>query len=145
MIANSDNVNYRFQDSLKLRSTKIAEEPTLIATRLRLTDIDELDDLEPGFGSGRYLTPEEFFELADKERYHQEVAKAQKKLNTLTYKPDILLHEEYLPANLWSKLPDTGILNIKARKGGGKSAVIKGLILLALVLQILLQKCYNSK
>ncbi len=88
-------------------------------------DIDELDSFDPGFGSDVYLKPEDFFELADKERYHQEVAKAQKKLNTLTYKPDILLHEEYLPANLWSKLPDSGILNLKARKGGGKSTVLR--------------------
>ena len=87
-------------------------------------DIDELEN----FDAITYLSPDEFFQLADKERYHKEVAKAQAKLNSLTYKPDILLHEEYLPPDLWSKLPETGIVNLKARKGGGKSTLIKEII-----------------
>lgn len=87
-------------------------------------DIDDLDR----FDAIAYLSPDDFFQLADKERYHKEVAKAQLALNNLTYKPDVLLHEEYLQSDLWSKLPETGIVNLKARKGGGKSTLIKEII-----------------
>lgn len=69
------------------------------------------------------LTEEE--EKASRERYLKKVCEAQIKLNTLSYKPDILLHEEYLPSDLGTKLPDTGIVLLKARKGGGKSTIIK--------------------
>ncbi|MBD1837220.1 plasmid replication protein, CyRepA1 family [Coleofasciculus sp. FACHB-501] len=88
-------------------------------------DADELTN----FDAIAYLTPEEFFELAEKEQYWQKVADAQKKLNTLTYPTNILLDCEYLPIDtLVQQLPSQGVIALKARKGGGKSTLIERLI-----------------
>ena len=64
-------------------------------------------------------------ERQSKEQYDQRVANAQRKLNTLTYPIDITLHQEYLPQELIDQIPQSGIINLKARKGGGKSTLIK--------------------
>lgn len=88
-------------------------------------DIDELTN----FDAITYLTPEDFFELAEKEQFWQKVADVQKKLNTLTYPINILLDCEYLPIDtLVQQLPSQGVIALKARKGGGKSTLIERLI-----------------
>lgn len=87
-------------------------------------DVDELDN----FDGLKYLSVEEFFQLAAREQYLQQVAHAQRRLNALTYHPDILLDEQYLPKELWKLLPNSGIVCLKARKGGGKSSQLKELI-----------------
>jgi hypothetical protein len=63
-----------------------------------------------------------------KQDYALRVVKAQKKLNNLTYPVNILLNDKYLPNDLIDRIPYSGIVNLKARKGGGKSTLIKRLI-----------------
>ncbi len=63
-----------------------------------------------------------------KQDYELRVAFAQKKLNNLTYPLNISLYHKYLPDDLINQIPNSGIVNLKARKGGGKSTLIKRLI-----------------
>lgn len=63
-----------------------------------------------------------------KQDYELIVAIAQKKLNNLTYPVNISFHTKYLPDDLIDQIPHSGIINLKARKGGGKSTLIKRLI-----------------
>lgn len=69
-------------------------------------------------------------ERLHKEQYNQRVAKAQRSLNSLTYPIDIALHQKFLPEKLIDQIPQSGIINLKARKGGGKSTLLKRLIAL---------------
>ena len=74
------------------------------------------------------LTDEEL-ETQRKEEFYQRVVAAQRPLRSLTYKPDIIFTPEdgrYLP-NLAEKVPETGILLLRAPKGAGKSVAIKKL------------------
>lgn len=71
---------------------------------------------------------EEERERQRKQENEQKAIKAQKKLNNLNYPVNILLHDKYLPNDLIDQIPHSGIVNLKARKGGGKSTLINRLI-----------------
>lgn len=88
-------------------------------------DIDEIDDR--AISNIEYLSPDEFREIAAEAQYKQKVGKTQQALHTLTYQPNLLANQKYLP-DLVDLVPETGILAIKAHKGSGKSAQIQKLI-----------------
>ncbi len=71
---------------------------------------------------------EEELEAQRKEEFYAKVIATQRPLRTLSYKPDILCSdkEQYLP-NLVGKVPETGILLVRAPKGSGKSHQIKAI------------------
>jgi hypothetical protein len=74
---------------------------------------------------------EEERKTAYREKKQREVAEKQKKLNTLSLKPDIELDCEFLPDDLWKSklLHQDGFIFVKSRKGSGKSkAILKPLI-----------------
>lgn len=73
--------------------------------------------------------PKKNQQLNTLDKYEKKVLEVQFKLNSLTYKPDIELNEEFLPQNLYTQLPCLGIVAIKSRKASGKSgAILKPLI-----------------
>ncbi|NJL19583.1 MAG: DEAD/DEAH box helicase family protein [Leptolyngbyaceae cyanobacterium SM1_3_5] len=92
-------------------------------------DIDELPPEQ--FDQIRYLNFAEFVAIAVEHggldasaaptSYQQRVDRAQRYLNTLALTPDLELDCEFLPPDLWQKLPLTGIVNLLSRKGSGKS------------------------
>ncbi|MBD2092365.1 DEAD/DEAH box helicase family protein [Microcoleus sp. FACHB-1515] len=92
-------------------------------------DIDELPPEQ--FDQIRYLSFAEFAAIAVEHggldataaptSYQQRVDRAQRYLNTLALTPDLELDCEFLPPELWQKLPLTGIVNLLSRKGSGKS------------------------
>ena len=90
-------------------------------------DIDEIN--ESKINSIVYLDPQTFFEIASKEQWRQKVGKEQKKLNNLSYKPDILITQKYFPSldelQKIKALPNTGIFNLLGHKGSGKSTLTK--------------------
>ena len=90
-------------------------------------DIDEINQYK--INSIVYLDPQTFFEIANKEQWRKKVGEEQKKLNNLSYKPDILIDERYFPSlaelNEIKALPNTGILNLVGHKGSGKSTLTK--------------------
>lgn len=93
----------------------------------------DIDELAPAkFDQIRYLSLEEFEAIAIEQggivlktevegEYTERVKQAQKYLNTLYLTPDLELDCEFLPPELWQKLPLTGIVNLLSRKGSGKS------------------------
>lgn len=115
-------------------------------------DIDELPS--SNFSNIKYINSNEFFSISqqireenfqknqeetdeqarqqrqvNRERYLEEADLTYRQLATLTYKPDLELNEEYLPDDLWEKLPKKGIVAVQSRKGSGKSkAILKPLI-----------------
>lgn len=52
----------------------------------------------------------------------------QLQLRAFTYPVDIKINEQYLPKNLWSRIPKSGIVCLRAPKGSGKSTAIKLII-----------------
>jgi hypothetical protein len=90
-------------------------------------DCDEID--QNTFDQIKYLDPQTFFDIANKEQWRQKVGETQKKLNTLSYKPDILINQKYFPSldelQKIKALPKTGFFNIIGYKGSGKSTLIK--------------------
>ncbi|NEQ21636.1 MAG: DEAD/DEAH box helicase family protein, partial [Microcoleus sp. SIO2G3] len=92
-------------------------------------DIDELPPEQ--FGQICYLSFAEFAAIAiehggldpsaEPTSYQQRVDRAQRYLNTLALTPDLELDCEFLPDELWQKLPLTGIVSLLSRKGSGKS------------------------
>lgn len=74
------------------------------------------------------LTEEEI-EQQRKEEFYRRVVATQRPLRTLSYKPDLIFTPEdgrYLP-NLVGKVPESGIVLLKACKGTGKSHAIREL------------------
>ncbi|BAU16007.1 hypothetical protein LEP3755_65740 (plasmid) [Leptolyngbya sp. NIES-3755] len=68
-------------------------------------------------------------ELSALEAYQKQVLEIQRYLNTLSLPPDLELNSEFLPNDLWEKLPANGIINVRSRKASGKSkALLKPLI-----------------
>lgn len=90
-------------------------------------DIDEISD--DRLAQIQYLDPQTFLDIASKEQWRQKVGEAQKKLNTLSYKPDILINQKYFPSldelQKIKALPNHGILNLVGPKGSGKSTLTK--------------------
>ncbi|WP_414552585.1 plasmid replication protein, CyRepA1 family [Anabaena sp. CCY 0017] len=105
-------------------------------------DIDELND----YSQLQFISIDEFKKLihpslpVQKQKpvteagqappqWHDKVVAVQKKLHTLTYKPDILISgdEKYLPKDLIHKIPAKGIVLLPAPKGAGKSVTINAL------------------
>ncbi|MGE5655065.1 MAG: plasmid replication protein, CyRepA1 family [Actinomycetota bacterium] len=75
------------------------------------------------------IAQEQERERQRREQYEARVLETQKRLNTLSYPPDLELNEEFFPDNIWQQIPTSGIVNILSRKGSGKSkAIIKPVI-----------------
>lgn len=91
-------------------------------------DIDELNRSD--YQQIQFLTPTEFFSIAQKEQYWHRVIEAQQKITNLTYPPNLLIHQKYL-GDIYEQLPKTGEIYLKAYKGAGKSWTIKQLIQMA--------------
>ncbi|OKH29783.1 hypothetical protein NIES2119_31970 [[Phormidium ambiguum] IAM M-71] len=105
-------------------------------------DIDELQGED--LAKIQYISTTQFFALSEqlrgetlpktdeqirRQRYLEEISLTYKQLTTLTYQPNLELNQEYLPDNLWEKLPSQGIVAINSRKGSGKSkAILRPLI-----------------
>jgi hypothetical protein len=63
--------------------------------------------------------------------FEEKIRQIQRKLRSLSYDADIELCQRYLPDDLASQLPKSGLIGIKAPKGGGKSELLKKIIALA--------------
>jgi hypothetical protein len=63
--------------------------------------------------------------------FEEEIRQDQRKLRSLSYEPDIETHERYLPNDLVTQLPQSGVIGIKAPKGSGKSKLLKKIIAIA--------------
>lgn len=89
-------------------------------------DIDEISQSQ--INSIKYIEPEIFFDIASKAQWKKKIEKIQHKLNTLSYKPDILINQPKFPtvAELQQikLLPTKGILGILGAKGSGKSTLM---------------------
>jgi len=92
-------------------------------------DIDEISQSQ--INSIKYIEPEIFFDIASKAQWKKKIEKIQHKLNTLSYKPDILINQPKFPtvAELQQIKPllTEGILTILGATGSGKSTLIKAL------------------
>jgi hypothetical protein len=63
--------------------------------------------------------------------FEEKIRQVQRKLRSLSYDADIETHERYLPDDLVTQLPKSGLIGIKAPKGSGKSRLLKKIIALA--------------
>lgn len=66
----------------------------------------------------------------DNPEFEEKIRQVQRKLRSLSYKPDIEVSERYLPSELVNQLPKSGLIGIKAPKGCGKSVFLKNIIAL---------------
>jgi hypothetical protein len=67
----------------------------------------------------------------DNPGFEEKIRKVQRKLRALSYQTDIELSQRYLPSELVTQLPKSGLIGIKAPKGCGKSVLLKKIIALA--------------
>jgi hypothetical protein len=88
-------------------------------------DIDEVSDT--ALSDLRLLPYQDFLSFVKKTQHQQEVEETQQRLRNLTYAPDLLLGERYLP-DLVGQIPLQGIVALKSPKGTGKSVQIQNLI-----------------
>jgi superfamily II DNA or RNA helicase len=63
--------------------------------------------------------------------FEETIRQAQRKLRQLSFNADIEINERYLPDELISRLPKSGLIGIKAPKGCGKSVTLNKIIALA--------------
>jgi hypothetical protein len=63
--------------------------------------------------------------------FEEKIRQVHRKLRSLSYEADIETHQRYLPNDLVTQLPKSGLIGIKAPKGCGKSVLIKKVIALA--------------
>jgi hypothetical protein len=67
----------------------------------------------------------------DNPEFEEKIRQVQRKLRSLSYEADIETHQRYLPNDLATQLPKSGLIGIKAPKGCGKSVLLKKVITLA--------------
>jgi hypothetical protein len=67
----------------------------------------------------------------DNQEFEEKIRQVQRKLRSLSYDTDIELHQRYLPNELVTQLPKSGLIGIKAPKGCGKSVLLKKIIAIA--------------
>ena len=67
----------------------------------------------------------------DNPDFEEKIRQVQRKLRSLSYEADIDLSQRYLPNELATQLPKSGLIGIKAPKGCGKSVLLKKIIALA--------------
>jgi len=67
----------------------------------------------------------------DNPLFEEKIRQVQRQLRSLSYPPDILLNQRYLPDNLPNQLPKSGLIGLVAPKGSGKSFLLKNIISLA--------------
>jgi energy-coupling factor transporter ATP-binding protein EcfA2 len=92
-------------------------------------DIDEIN--QGKIDSIQYLMPDEFFDVVNIEQWKKKIEEKQHKLNTLSYKADILINQPKFPTltelQQIKPLLTEGILTILGATGSGKSTLIKAL------------------
>ncbi len=67
----------------------------------------------------------------DNPEFEEKIRQVQRKLRSLSYDADIETNQRYLPNDLVTQLPKSGLIGIKAPKGCGKSVLLKKIIALA--------------
>ena len=67
----------------------------------------------------------------ERPEFEETIRQAQRKLRQLSFNADIEINERYLPDELISRLPKSGLIGIKAPKGCGKSVTLNKIIALA--------------
>jgi hypothetical protein len=67
----------------------------------------------------------------DNPDFEEKIRQVQRKLRSLSYEADLELCQRYLPNELATQLPKSGLIGIKAPKGCGKSVLLKKIIALA--------------
>jgi hypothetical protein len=67
----------------------------------------------------------------DNPEFEEKIRRVQRKLRSLSYDADIESHQRYLPNELATQLPKSGLIGIKAPKGCGKSVLLKKIIAIA--------------
>lgn len=103
-------------------------------TPIRLLSLAEFEDIciqhggyIPSVEKSEEKLTEEELEEQRKEEYYRRVVAAQRPLRTLSYEPNLVFTPQdgrYLPS-LIEKIPESGILWLKAPKGAGKSVSIR--------------------